>query len=237
MGLCKICRKEKKLIKKSHIISKLLFRDLFEYNPRKSIIQFDIINPNKPIKKPSDTLYDNELFCGQCDGNEGMGIFEDYFKKYITQPKFIIERKSELDWIIYSEYDFDKFFLFFNIQLYRASLSKRNEFKMVKLDKNIIEKIRINIVNRKIIQKTNEIAIIKFSENSNFKNSIGSFRKIGDNYFIILRDFIVFYFFDKNDTQFLRMKGHIINKEKLIIPVIPKKIEKEFIKSIIIGIK
>mgnify|MGYP003627771010 CR=1 FL=1 len=236
MGICKICRKEKKLIKKSHIISKLLFRDLFEYNPRKSIIQFDILNSKKPVKKPSDSLYDNGLFCAQCDGDDGMAIFEDYFKKYITNPKFTIEKKSELDWIIYSEYDYDKFFLFFNIQIYRASLSKRDEFKMVTLNEKILEKIRVNIVNRKITEKTNEIAIIKFSENSNFKNSIGSFRKIDDNYFIILRDFIVFYFFNKKDTQFLRIKGHIIKKEKLIIPIIPKKIEKEFIKSII-GIK
>jgi len=236
MGICKICRKEKKLIKKSHIISKLLFRDLFEYNPRKSIFQFDILNSNKPVKKPSDSLYDNGLFCAQCDGDDGMAIFEDYFKKYINNPKFTIEKKSELDWIIYSEYDYDKFFLFFNIQIYRASWSKRDEFKMVTLDEKILEKIRVNIVNRKITEKTNEIAIIKFSENSNFKNSIGSFRKIDDNYFIILRDFIVFYFFNKKDTQFLRIKGHIIKKENLIIPIIPKEIEKEFIKSII-GIK
>ena len=223
-------------MKKSHIISKLLFRDLFEYNPRKSIIQSDIVNTDKPIKKPSDTLYDNELFCVECDGDKGMGIFEDYFKKYITSPKFVIERKTELDWIIYSKYDFDKFFLFFNIQIYRVALSKRTEFKIVKLNQNIIEKIRVNIVNRKVSERTNEIAIIKFSENSNFKNSIGSFRKIGENYFIILRDFIVFYFFDKRDTLFLRMKGHIINREKIIIPIIPKKIEKELIRNII-GIK
>ena len=219
-----------------YIISKLLFKDLFEYNPKKSIIQFDIINPHKPIKKPSDTLYDNGLFCAECDGDNGMGIFEDYFKKYISNPKFIIEQKAELDWIIYTEYDFDKFFLFFNVQIYRASLSTRNEFKMVKLNENILEKIRFNIINRKVNEKTNEIGIIKFSEKSNFKNSIGSFRKIGENYFIILRDFIVFYFFDKKDILFSGMKGHIINKEKLIIPIIPKTMEKEFIRSII-GIK
>jgi hypothetical protein len=236
MSTCKICRKEKKLIKKSHIISKLLFRDLFEYNPRKSIIQFDILNPKKPVKNPSDSLYDGGLFCAECDGDNGMAIFEDYFKKYITNPKFTLEKKSELDWIIYSEYDYDKFFLFFNIQIYRASLSKRNEFEMVELDEKTIEKIRINIVNRKVIEKTNEIAIIKFSENSNFKNSIGSFRRIDNNYFIILRDFIVFYFFDTSDNQFLRMRGHTIKKEKLIIPIIPKEIEQTFIKDII-GIK
>jgi hypothetical protein len=236
MGLCKICRKEKKLLKKSHIISKLLFKDLFELNPRKSILQFDLINPDRPIKNPSDSLYDDGLFCSECDGDDGMGIFEDYFNKYITNPKFTIEHKSELDWIIYSKYDYDKFFLFFNIQIYRASLSKRDEFKMVELDEKTTEKIRLNIVNRKVVEKTNEIAIMKFSENSNFKNSIGSFRRIDDNYFIILRDFIVFYFFDTTDNQFLSMKGHTIKKEKLIIPVIPKTIEQEFIKKII-GIK
>lgn len=224
------------MIKKSHIISKLLFKDLFENIPKKSIIQFDLLNPKKPIKNPSDALYDNGLFCGECDGDNGMGIFEDYFKKYITKPKFTIEKKTELDWIIYTQYDYDKFFLFFNIQIYRASLSNRNEFKMVTLDENIIEKIRINIVNRKVTEKTNEIAIIKFSKKSNFKNSIGSFRKLGANYHIILRDFIVFYFFDKKDITFLGMKGHTINKDKLIIPVIPKKNENEIIKNLI-GLK
>ena len=236
MRTCKLCQKEKKLIKKSHIISKWLFRDLFQSKPRNSIIQFDILNPKKPLKNPSDALYDDGLFCAECDGKEGMAIFEDYFKKYITNPKFTLEKKSELDWIIYSEYDYDKFYLFFNIQIFRASLSKRNEFKMVQLDENTIEKIRINIVNRKVVEKTNEIAIIKLSENSDFKNSIGSFRKIDNYYFIILRDFVVFYFFDTNTNHFNGMSGHTIKKEKLIIPIIPRNFEKVFIKSII-GIK
>lgn len=230
MGICNLCQEEKKLIKKSHIISKLLFRDLLKFYPRK-IIQFDVLNSNKTIKKHSDTLYDDELFCEKCD--KEMGLLEDYFKKYITRPKFKVEKKKDIDWIIYTEYDFNKFFLFFNIQVYRASLSNRNEFKMVNLNENIIEKIRLNIINREELEKTNEIAIIKFSENSNFKNSIGSFIKIGDNYFIILRDFIVFYFFYKNDILFSKMKGHIIDKEKIIVPVIPKNYENEFIKKLI----
>lgn len=231
MGVCKICQKEKKLIKRSHIISKLLFRDLFESQPRKYIIQLDLHNLNKPNRKSSDALYDNNLFCADCE-NGFMNIFEDYFKKYIVNPKSVMDSSGELRRIIYSQYDYDKFFLFFNIQIYRASLSQREEFKVVNLDEDIIEKIRINIMNQKIIKQTNEIAIVKFEENSNFKNMIGSFRRVGNNYYIILRDFIVFYFFDQDDINFLAMKGHLIKRDKVTISIIPKNYEDAFILSI-----
>ena len=109
---CKICGIEKPLIQKSHIISKCLFKDLFEEKPKKHILDFDIINNTNP-KRPCDTLYDKDLFCKECDGNEGMGIFEDYYIKYMQRTNFTIEKNAEIDYHIYSNYNFEKIYLFF----------------------------------------------------------------------------------------------------------------------------
>ncbi|MDY3339522.1 hypothetical protein [Riemerella anatipestifer] len=235
MKQCKICGEEKPLIQKSHIISKCLFKDLFEEKPRKHILEFDIINRTKP-KKPSDTLYDKDLFCKECDGNNGMGDFEDYYTKYLRKNNFRIEKRTGIDWHIYTEYNFDKLFLFFNLQIFRASLSNREDFKDVNFDEQTIEKIRTNIKHKKVQSQTNEIAIVKLTDESNFKDIIGSFRKIDGNYLIILRNFIVFYFFNSKAYLYSKLKGHILKRDETIIPVIPKSFEIEFIKSII-GIK
>ncbi|VFB03740.1 Uncharacterised protein [Chryseobacterium taihuense] len=229
-GICNLCGKYKYLIKKSHIISKFLFRDLFKMRAKKSILEVDLENINK-FKTPSDTLYDSNLFCEVCD-KELMGSYENYYAKYINKNKFKVI-SGEIEKHVYTNYDYVKFILFFNIQLFRACLSNRKDFQNVKLEQNFIEFIRLNIYNKSILTKTNDIVLLKLSDKSNYKDIIGSFIEINNNYVVIFRNFIVFYFFNSNDELYNLLKCHIITENHVIVPVINKYNEINIIKPLL----
>jgi len=235
---CKLCNEEKKLIKKSHVIPDFFFKSL--YNEHGRLIKFDAVKmfngiKEKPSTPPSST-YEQFVFCAKCD-NEIINRYESYYAKKIFHgtdfTKKVFSEPNKINHYEYYNLDYDLGNIFFLTLLWRANLSDRQGFKDVNLTPEITESIRVQILSGKYDENLVRVTAIKLSENSDFKRSVGQFKKIESYYSIILRDLIVFFHF-KYDGIYSFSKNHGIDKNgKWILPEIPKSMEGKFILSYI----
>jgi|SRR3989339_960461 len=131
MAICKLCSKEKKLIK-SHIIPKgffdFLYPDKFD-DPKR--VPLSIVSTNDEYEKKSPVgIYDNGILCAECDNK--IGVFDDYAQKiFLKQRPSDYPGSSEALMLI--NIDCGKIKMFFISLLWRASISGREEFKLINL--------------------------------------------------------------------------------------------------------
>jgi len=142
MATCKLCKNEKELIKKSHIIPEFLYQDL--YDEKHQLIKFDAIEMAKGNDKTSKLPqgeYEGELLCKECD-NEKIGQFETYLGNILNKKKLAVEQKPNCQKITNDEgaeftrienIDYKSLKLCLLSILWRASISKRPLFKDVDL--------------------------------------------------------------------------------------------------------
>ncbi len=139
---CKLCLKEKELIKKSHIIPDFMYRGIFDDNH--FLIQTNLKNLKRISKRPSG-MYDENILCKKCD-NEVIGKFETYASR-ILLPKVktknnaivnttISSSEKGLKIIHFKNIDYKKFKLFLISILWRSHISEHPFFKVVKLGKH-----------------------------------------------------------------------------------------------------
>jgi hypothetical protein len=150
MPICKLCKKEKSLIKKSHIIPDFLYKDLYDENHR--IRKFDAIEKSKGVEKvskPPTGEYEGNILCKECD-NEKIGQFESYLAQILTNPNIPEEQKPNCEKITnetgvefthVTNIDYKSTKLALLSILLRASISKRPMFNEVDLGP-LEEKIR-----------------------------------------------------------------------------------------------
>ena len=142
MGICKLCLKDKQLIKKSHIIPEFMYSDLFDENHNY------ILTTNKEISKKDGRKrykptgeYEGEILCADCD-NKTLGKFESYASKTLYGNNIPLEQapvvsnhfnESGTRFSLVKNIDYQKFKLFLLSILWRASISKRPFFEEVSL--------------------------------------------------------------------------------------------------------
>ena len=142
MAICKLCLKEKKLIKNSHIIPNFMYKDLYDdHNKLRSFSLSDISGGNKRVIKPSSGVYEGGILCCDCD-NKLLGKYENYASKLLygkALPGKIVpvcENHVGLDGLkvtICRNIDYKLFKLFLLSILWRSGISTRPFFKRVKL--------------------------------------------------------------------------------------------------------
>ena len=132
---CKLCNKDKKLIKKSHIIPEFMYQDLFDEKHR---IFEVLIKPDLQLKKKPRQSggYDKNILCENCD-NKILGSLERYASLALYGGiELMIDTKSNKNTSTYINVkgiDFEKFKLFLLSILWRASISNLPIFQNVKL--------------------------------------------------------------------------------------------------------
>lgn len=127
---CRLCRKEKKLIK-AHVIPKWAFRFLYP-SGGKIDGKLHMVDAKYPqARRRPVGVYDKSILCAECDQTIGR-LYDEYAKKIFIDSKFIKDSQGKL---IYSMRGIDscKIKLFFVSLLWRASISGREEFEKIKL--------------------------------------------------------------------------------------------------------
>jgi hypothetical protein len=128
--LCKLCGKEKKLVR-AHVIPKSLWKPLFHDG------QTPQTNSATPIfneKKPSVGVYDTGILCAQCESI--FSPWDDYAQKLLlskpTEEQYIIKNGQK---IAYVEIviDYAKLKLFFISLLWKAAVSNHYFFSRVNI--------------------------------------------------------------------------------------------------------
>ncbi len=140
--ICKLCKKNKTLIKKSHIIPDFMYREL--YDEKHKIILFSPYERARGegyIKKPSTGEYESEILCAECDNNI-LGLYENYARKAIYGGH-LPEKESPVCENFVNQHDihfttcknisYSKFKIFLLSILWRASISSRPFFSDINL--------------------------------------------------------------------------------------------------------
>ncbi|QXP79010.1 MULTISPECIES: hypothetical protein [Winogradskyella] len=207
---CKLCKEKKSLIKKSHIISEFLHKEIFDENHK--LIAFDpkeLRKTNPSISRPSSGAYEGNLLCKKCD-NEIIGKYESYVSKLLNKKlnknekiKCNIKHSKDKGTIIeLSDLNYSSLKLFLLSLLWRAHISSRDEYQNVDLGP-YANKIGQSILNENPGSDDDTIITIsKLDPTAGFSNFIAQpIRYKLDNstyYIIIINGYIIIYFLKEN---------------------------------------
>lgn len=155
MPICKLCKEDKPLLKKSHIIPNFMYKDL--YDDKHFLISAtneDIKDPSSKTGRISDGYYEGGILCGGCD-NSLFGKYESYAsrvlfnrrgeKKGMPSAKPMVAKNG----VRYSQIgniDYKKFKLFMLSILWRASITSISFFNRVQLGERHEERLRVMLL-------------------------------------------------------------------------------------------
>lgn len=149
--ICKLCKKECELLKKSHIIPNFLYKPI-----KGDDGEFYALSSFKnkiDTKKVYTGYFEKNILCKNCD-NKIINEYETYFSnivKKLEHRKLNVVEKVNVNNVKYIEIspvDYTNTKLFFLSILWRASISTLNEFSRIKLRTENEEEIRKMILNR-----------------------------------------------------------------------------------------
>lgn len=145
--ICSLCREEKPLLKKSHIIPDFMYKGLF--GPEHKLIELNIDRPEHRKTRRSG-FYEADLLCRDCDSVRLSGL-ETYVSAAIyrrgnpkLQEQIWVEKIIGYDGLVSERYhnlDYTKVKLFFLSIIWRAHISSLPFFATVTLGM-YAEKIR-----------------------------------------------------------------------------------------------
>lgn len=226
-SICKLCLKQKPLIKKSHIMSDFLHKDMYDENHKlRAFDPKDLLKSKPRISKPSSGSYEGNLLCNECD-NSIIGKYESYSARLINgslkgKNKIKTNVWKSIDGITHmdiSNLDYPMLKLFLLSLLWRAHISSHDEYSSVKLGP-YAEKIR-----RALLEvnpgKDDDIiiSITKLEQTAGYSTFIGQplKHKVSNTtcYSIIINGYIIVYYLKPNritsriNHQVLKEKGTI----------------------------
>lgn len=148
--ICKLCLKEKQLVRKSHIIPDFMYQGLF--NAKHFIAPLYLKEMNVGKMKPTG-FYEPDILCAQCE-SQIIGKLESYANLVIFGGKgnpdkyhrcTKVENYEGNQLLYFENIDYKKFKLFLLSILWRASISKQKIFSQVNLGEHeeIIRKMII----------------------------------------------------------------------------------------------
>ena len=157
MPKCRLCKQEKELIKKSHIIPNFMYQNLFDEKHR--LRNFDtaaLKGEGGRIDKPQSGIHEGGLLCSDCDGGIIGNRYESYASKTIFGGELLTTEIPEikkykdpngLEFSLISNIDYTRFKLFLLSILWRASISSKNFFQDINLGEKHEEIIRDMLYN------------------------------------------------------------------------------------------
>ena len=156
MKTCNLCKKEKPLIKKSHIIPDFFFKATGLFNEKHQthkVVVNEFLESKKFSYVPTGD-YEGGILCKECD-NELIGDLETYGRKVLYgQPtkledptKKVIKNPIDgAEYTIYEKVDYHKFKLFLLSILWRACITTRKVFKEADISEQDKENIRLMLI-------------------------------------------------------------------------------------------
>ena len=142
-GNCKLCHEWKPLLTTSHIMSKFIFKDLFD--PKKRLTMFSAkarMEGKGRVKAPPSAPYTSGILCSDCD-NRILSGYETYARDLLfgkqlrpnRSPHVLTNRDPRTGYqeMKVSNIDYAKAKLFFLSMLWRAHHSDQEFFKTIAL--------------------------------------------------------------------------------------------------------
>jgi hypothetical protein len=220
--ICNLCKENKPLIKKSHIIPDFMYQGLF--CDKHFIVHTTLDNLDKSKKIPHG-IYDGNILCAKCD-NEVIGSLESYaskvlfggtFKDQMECPDFTPAKSPEgLVSLQVQNINYEKFKLFLLSILWRSHLSKHKFFKDVNLGSHA-ETIRKMIIdNDPKEEDVYETAVVNLNSKEIPVDSLIAPRYLkrdGNSFYVFLINKFLYHFnISSYNKQSLFDKGRI-NKD------------------------
>ncbi len=242
--ICKLCLQEKKLIGKSHIIPKFMYKDLFDEKHFIHSLNLDTLEPNKKLP---DGIYERNILCSNCD-NVVLGRLENYASKIIygsngglaqnEYPKFEYRKsinENELKSILISNIDYTKFKLFLLSILLRAHFSKHDFFREIDLG-IYADKIRKMILDGDAGEEhILETSLFYLKTNDVLAKSIAMPRylkqKGNSSYIFSINKILYFFNLSQTNKHPLVEKGHITKDDLMEVAVLTGEFANSFFDS------
>ncbi|WP_452231662.1 hypothetical protein [Lacinutrix sp. MEBiC02595] len=253
MGKCRLCLKDKKLIK-AHIIPDFLYSGMKAEDDKNIFyeVTYNFAKKESRSKKIQTGDFDKNILCEDCDNRIIGANYEKYAMKSMygknIDPKIAPICKNykipnnDTEYSICKNIDYGKMKLFLLSILWRASITDRKSFKNVQLGDKHEERLR-KIIYENIIPKESEYPIMMTSfmrTKNSFKNLIGQPKRVkyknGLNGYIFLIDSIQFIFYVNSiDHKLPKYLTQTMLKEngEMTILHLPNGKELEFLKAMI----
>ncbi len=215
MAICKLCKEEKALIKKSHIIPEFLYKEL--YDDKHRMRKFDAIEKAKGIEKiskPPKGEYESGLLCRECDGDR-LGKYESYVASILANEELQEEQKpvctniinsSGAEFLRIENIDYRLLKLCLLTILWRSSISTRATYKDVELGQ-YEEKIREQLFDENPSSDSDiPIVVMSWRNDSQMATDIIAqpkrHEKNGKTYYsIVLNGYVILYFISDNSIH------------------------------------
>ena len=139
-GICQLCLETKPLIKNAHVLTEFLYDDLYNDKHKMTAFKFSKgqLKRNDNVQKGTR---DDSLFCQKCDRFLG-DQYENYARKFSIKglKKGYEPKVKSYDWgVEIFNVDFQKYYRFLLLQLWRMSLSKLEGYSAIDLWKIIMK--------------------------------------------------------------------------------------------------
>ena len=217
IGICKFCGQEKKLIK-AHIIPRNFYLNYKEET-------FAAINTiTGDWKQCKMGAYDKSILCAKCDGTI-IKLFEDEAYRILLRDIYNFQEYRFPNYIQYhmksNDFNYSLFKKFFISVLWRASVSKIEEFANINLGP--YEDIALKILKGEL-EKDNlfKILIFKFPQNmdNNLVVYLSMLNTKRESYCLSMAGYLIFIFLHEKHIPFDFIKYYgswFLNKKNLFV--------------------
>lgn len=168
-GICKLCLKEKELIKRSHLFPNFMYKGIADSKNR----IFEISSSEPFRKKPVQSgAYEEYILCSDCDNNI-LSKLERYANNQLYSQPYRTENENfeqvtnihGINAIRCKNIDYITFKLFLQSLIWRASVSKHNLFGNFKLTAEQEEQLRHSIYNSTPLEEDDYACLILTHQN------------------------------------------------------------------------
>jgi len=242
--VCQLCREEKTLLKKSHIIPNFMYKGL--YGQTHKLVEIDLASMKK-VRTTFSGYYEKGILCARCD-NELLSKYETYASAALYNQgktsvgtnvtKDLMSGNDGLQYYSYTNLDYTKLKLFFLSILWRAHIAKQPFFSEVDLGR-YAEKIRLMLLAGDPGKEDElETSLIQFEDDgSRPYGTLIEFRKLTDNnntYYVFHMDSLMYNFnISPQNKESIFLKGLLRNNGTMDIAYISGQFGRGFFDSFV----
>lgn len=246
IGICKLCQKEKRLIKQSHIIPDFMFRKMKQSEKPVMLVNFKDGAMGQSWKMQTG-IFDKYILCSDCD-NGILGQLDRYLSmllfdtpqgalEKLNTSMEVVDADAEFRTLEISNFDYKKLKLGLLSLLWRAHISNNEFYKEISLAEDQAEEVRHMLLSNTVYRESVwKIVMLGIRNNLGYLIPIQTepYTQAGNNSsYHVFHIHGTFYMIDSNPSSQLEIfeKNYIPETGKLIWPFFRGKPAYEILKS------
>jgi len=222
MGICQLCKKEKELIKRSHIWPDFMYKGMYDAKGRLYVLNSADLTKHQTVQSGS---HQSGIFCSQCD-NVALGKLERYASNYLFRKPYLAEGPEfkqvkvarDMDLIYCQKLDYNQFKRFLLSLLWRASISKEALFENFKLSEEQEEFLRECIYSEAVVDEAIFPCVMMTAEvPEQDENFIAIDATKPELIKFYINSFVYTYYLDGNENEMVRQLAIGMDKKMGIL--------------------